>query len=425
MVEQTNIKEPVIARWHPSDKLHLHLSLDDHFNLDVPIDRNHDLPGLSIKGKRLNDQHEMRRGIVKTTAEHLAGLAARHQSEEIRCFVGNGNLLANYGFVAWQAGKLYHLESEPVFKQPYSSIVGWNDGCPTVEDVWFASENGRVVVLRRVDSTVEDITNTIEFATSGQPLVRMGLPIPLEQIAEKWYDTRHLIQPLLIYLNGTALFVPNYQLQQGLLRKAICEPVHIRLEAEVDAQTTIPLSASRWLNAVKSGRNLAPAAAFLKSVGLLPTEADLNDTNTLFKLMNLTEGALEESLQRAGYHLNDIRHTLNEGEACFINGHIKIAFKKAIYPHNIFTRNADGSCAFVVFPGKSGSAGTTLQYAQQFLIEKLGAVDALLLDNGGDAQLWYRGQYLVESSEKREEIRSILALTIPKGDWAGNAISIS
>ena len=37
-------------------------------------------------------------------------------------------------------------------------------------------------------------------------------------------------------------------------------------------------------------------------------------------------------------------------------------------------------------------------------------MDALLLDNGGDVRLWYRGSYLVGSSEGRSPIRSILVL---------------
>src|SRR5439155_6439832 len=105
-------------------------------------------------------------------------------------------------------------------------------------------------------------------------------------------------------------------------------------------------------------------------------------------------------------------------------GHLEMFFQKALYPHNIFVRWADGSCGFVVFPGKSGREGTTLPYAQQFLTEELKVQDAILLDNGGDVRLWYRGQYLVPSSEGREEIRSLLALTTSQGNGYSEAVQI-
>ena len=51
------------------------------------------------------------------------------------------------------------------------------------------------------------------------------------------------------------------------------------------------------------------------------------------------------------------------------------------------------------------TASSTLRYdpaaAQCFLGEELKVADALLLDNGGDVTLSYRGRMLVESSEGR------------------------
>lgn len=47
-----------------------------------------------------------------------------------------------------------------------------------------------------------------------------------------------------------------------------------------------------------------------------------------------------------------------------------------------------------------------------------------MLDNGGDVRLWYRGQYLVASSEGREEIRSILVLTKRQDAWCGDAVVV-
>lgn len=419
------IKQPWILRWRPCDRLRLRLSVDAAHNGGYPIDREHELPKFNTNGHTLTDPHEMRQGLVKTIEQHLAELCAHSPDEELYAYVGNGNLLANFGFVAWSAGVLYHLADEPIFKRSYTCIVSWNDGRVTVEDLWFARENGDVIVLRKIDSTVQDITDEIDFATSGQRLVRQDATLSLEQIAEQWYDTRHLVQPLRLTVNGTALFFPNAQLQRGLLRKALCQPTHVRLLAEVDDKITLPLITSGWRKLVREdAAGLAAATVFLKQHKVLGEQENLENPGVLLRVAETTERLLDESLKSGGYRLVDSSRPLREGEARFINGHLEIFFKTALYPHNIFVRWADGSCGFVVFPGKSGREGTTLPYAQQYLTESLKVQDAILLDNGGDVRLWYRGQYLVPSSEGREESRSILALTAPKDNWVGDAVTV-
>lgn len=422
----SGVRQPRICRWYPGRGLHLRMSVDADHNGRHPIDRDHDLPKFSVNGKKLADQREMRQGLIKSTVQHLAGLRARYLYEAALAYVGNGNLLANFGFVAWLAGVLYHLADEPVFERPYTCLVSWKkDGRVTIEDLWFARENGRVIVLRRMDSTVQDIAEEVEFATSGQPLVRRGEALPLELIAEQWKDTRHLVTPLRLAINGTTLFVPNAQLQQGLLRPALCRPVHVRLEAQVDEETTLPLTTTGWLKmAREKPAALAKAAAFLKECGVLQGQEDPEEPGVLLRVAETTARLLEEALEGARYHLVDDSCPLREGEERFLNGHLEIFFKKALYPHNIFVRWADGSCGFVVFPGKSGQEGTTLPYAQRFLTEELKVQDAILLDNGGDVRLWYRGQYVVPSSEGREEMRSMLVLTASKDEWCGDAVVV-
>jgi exopolysaccharide biosynthesis protein len=233
------------------------------------------------------------------------------------------------------------------------------------------------------------------------------------------------VQPLRISLNGTALFVPNAQLQQGLLRKALCQPVHVRPEAQVDEETTLPLTASGWLQMTRENpAALLKAASFLWERGLLKDGESIEQATVLLRVAETMERLLDEALKGAGYRLVDNSRPLREGGVRFINGHLEIFFRKALYPHSIFVQWSDGSCGFVVFPGKSGWEGTTLPYAQRFLIEELQAQDAILLDNGGDVRLWYRGQYLVPSSEGREEVRSVLVLTAPRGDRCGDAVVV-
>jgi hypothetical protein len=111
--------------------------------------------------------HTISRRAIKRAEEHRADLAGRYPEEHALVYVGNGNLGANFDFVAWSGGVLYHLADEPVFKQPYTCLVSWKDGRITVEDLWFAYENGTVIVLRKMDNTIQDVTEEVSLQSSG------------------------------------------------------------------------------------------------------------------------------------------------------------------------------------------------------------------------------------------------------------------
>jgi hypothetical protein len=404
----------------------LRLSVDDAHQGGEPINRDTDLPRFMVNGRVLTDQRAMRRNVILTTKQHLARLRKRWPGHVPMAFVSDGNLLANYWFVAWLEGRLFHLAQEPVFTRTYTCIVAWRNGTVSVEEIRFARENGRVDVLRQRDSTLEDVTSQVGFCASGQPLVRHGQRVPLCQIAEEWYDTRHLVTPLTIRFDGAALYMPNAQLQQGLIRKALVQPVHIRLETQVDEQTRLPLTTAGWAQMAKAApAALARAADFLRARHVLGPEDKPDDPAVLLRAGQTTEVALNAALARTDYHLVDDDRPLREGEARFINGHLEVFLRKAVYPHNIFARWPDGACGFVVYPGKSGRQGTTLPRAQQFLAEELNVQDAILLDNGGDVRLWYRGRYVVPSSEHREEVRALLALTASPERWMMEEVHVS
>jgi hypothetical protein len=205
----TQMTWPWIVRWHPNGRLRLHLTFDSAHNGGHPIAREWDLPAFHADGKTLTDQCEMRQGFIKRAEEHRADLAGRYPEEHALVYVGNGNLGANFDFVAWSGGVLYHLADEPVFKQPYTCLVSWKDGRITVEDLWFAHENGTVIVLRKMDNTIQDVTEEVSFTTSGQSLVRGGEALSLPHIAEQWYDTRHLVAPLRVTLKWDRAFRPK------------------------------------------------------------------------------------------------------------------------------------------------------------------------------------------------------------------------
>lgn len=397
-----------------SHRMRLRLQVDTRHNQGQAINRDYDLPAFRANGHNLTGQHQMRQGLVQTTDEHLANLRRQHPDEQVVAFVGNGNLLANPGFVAWQNGQLYALAGEPVYSRAYSCLVSWQNGLVTVEDVWFAQENGRTILLQQKQHTIQDISNGVEFVTSGQPLLRHGCVRPLVQQVEAWYDTRHLVRPLMIRCNGAALYVPNAQLQRGLLRKAVCQPVQVKAEAVVDEQVVLPLTQAGWQQTARhNSQQTTVAAAYLQRQGLLAADADPSSPQTQAKAGQVAEQLFFQSLQQAGYQLVTEPRPLQEGEARCHHDSLEIFFFKAVYPHNMFVRWADGCWGFVLFPGLSGRSGITLPAAQQLLAGQLQVQDALLLDNGGDVRLWRQGRYQLPSSEGREQIRSLLAITQP------------
>jgi hypothetical protein len=369
----------------------------------------------------------MRQGLM-TVAEHcraIANVADSLGKEQVLAVVGNGNLYANDGHVAYANGDIHRLDQEPIYKRSYRCVTAWKDGRVSAETLKFGRENGCAIVFRQEDGSIHEITRAIDFATSGQPLVIGGTSVPLEQISEEWCDTRHLVQPLRIDVNGDALYVPNAQLQQGLTRKALIAPVRVRLEACVDDMTRIPLTISGWSRMAKGDLDARTSVAtFLKKTGLLGEEEALESPPVLLRMAETFERLLEDALVRGDYRLVDDRTALKEGEGCFVNGHLELFLKKARYPANIFVMWAGGDFGVTVFPGKSGREGPVLSEAQRFLTEELRVEEGILLDNGGDVRLWYRGQYLIPSSERREEIRSVLALTAPDGIWCGNAVTV-
>ncbi len=402
----------------------LRLAVDERKNLGEPIRREHDLPALRSGNRTAEDQDDIRTDF-RSIERHLALLRQRFANETVVAFVGNGNLLANFSFCAFSENQLYHLAEEPVFKKRYFAIVNWKDGRVSVEEIFFCHEHNHMDITRRDNGALQDISHDVDSLTTGQPLIFRGQAVSIAEHAEEWYDLRHLASPLCIGINGTTLFVPTSQLARGLIRKALTQPVHVSLETRVDGRTVLPLSTKGWLEMAKHNPTaLEPAAQWLRSHSLLKEGEDIRQADNLIRVSQEIESLLEKSLEKAGYRFVDDSRALTEGECRFINGHIEVFFKKAVYPHNVFCRWADGSWGFVQFPGLSGRTGTTLPNAQQILRDELDVQDAVLLDNGGDVRLHFRGSYIIRPSEDREKMRSILAVMLPSGCNAWDAVSV-
>lgn len=416
---------PWVLRWRTDGDARLRLAVAENLNQGHPIDRTYDLPSYPVNGRAVTDQHAMRRNVIPTVAAHLNGLAEIHPREKVVAHVGNGNLMANAHFVAYLGDRHFYAAGEPIYTRHYTGLVSWRTGCVTVEEILFGQECRRDIVLTIRHGQLCDVTDQVEFVTTGQPLVRGGTATPLEQMAELWYDVRHLLQPIILQLNGATLYLPTAQLQHGLARKALREPVAIEPEASIDADVRVPLTLERWMRlAAEDAAGLTRTMAYLQAQGVLNSDWVAEEA-AVYHVACLMQAHLEKALQQARYQVVNTQAPLGEGQARFVNNHLEIYFRKAIYPHNILVTWPDGTAGFVVFPGKSGREGTTLAHAQQFLVETLQVREALLLDNGGDVHLSYRGVPVVGSGEGRAEIRSILALTLPQDAYWDDTVCLA
>jgi hypothetical protein len=132
--------QPFVLRGKTGPDLFWAISIDESVNRGQPIDREYDLPAFRANGQIHTDQHAMRRGVIMTAAQHRRALRRRHAGAVEVAAIGNGNLGANFGFVAWWNGHLYCLAGENVYRSRYSCVVSWKDGHISIEQIWFVRE---------------------------------------------------------------------------------------------------------------------------------------------------------------------------------------------------------------------------------------------------------------------------------------------
>ena len=304
--------QPSVMRCKTSPDLRWQASIDESHNLGSPIRREDDLPQYAVNGVCVADQHQMRQGKIMTVDDHRGRM--EQQGSKVLAYVGNGNLLANFHFVCWQDGNLYRLAEERVFDEVYTCAVFWKDGQATFEEICFVEELGKVQVRRKLTDGTEDITEKVDFLTSGQSLVRAGQKISLDHISQLFYDRRHLVNPLCVRVNGATLFVPNAQLQHGLTRKALTEPIRVAREARVNG-TLVPLSVEGWLTLSQRPDSLLLAEQFLKEHGILALSDTLSDLSVLLRVAQTMDDLLHRALDEAGYEIVEELMPLKEGHA--------------------------------------------------------------------------------------------------------------
>ena len=271
---------------------------------------------------------------------------------KVLAFVGNGNLLMNPWFVAWVKGQLFHVKDEPIDlrQDPYSSLVVWKDKRVSIENIWFRGDN---VKMDDPDSG-RDITSDIIYTTYGQRLMEHRQFITPLKIKEQYYDLRHL------------LLFPFFGDEEGYLGLN-------ELESDIDKSE--------------------------EALNKLPVSLDLKGD------MNKIESALRDKGYYATKEVNE------EGQYRISGDKIRIVFKSGSFPHNIIGIADDEKVISILVTGKSNTAGLVLDKADTLfknIKEKYGITinDAILLDNGDDVMMRYKGKMIIKSP--RDRLRSVI-----------------
>lgn len=288
------------------------------------------------------------------------------QGRKILGFVGNGNLLMNPWFVAWIEGELFHVKDEPVYrrKAPYSSLIVWRDGRVSIENIYF--RGGKI---KLDDPSGKDITKDVVYTTYGQRLVARGCFVLPYEISEQYYDLRHL------------LLFPFFSDQEGCL----------------------------GLNQLEMDSRIREDA--LKK---LPVKLDFRTD----------KDRAREALSEKNYQ--EVAKVEKEGQFRITEDKICIILKSGLFPHNIIGTTDKGRVVSIIVTGWSNTAGLMLDKASNLfdgIKEKYGLdiKDAILLDNGGDVMMYYRGKMIASSfmTPARDRLRSVVLFAAVPGAEEG------
>ena len=316
------------------------------------------------------------RAQVWTAERHLAVYRETQPSERVLAWVGNGNLLNNPHFVAFDGSsiphRLYHLVSEiPYLRRSgrrYSCLIVRRPTCAprvSIESVFFEYDRDGQPEIYSADE--QQITHEVEFATYGQTIVEKGRCIEdadlIRMVGDgEFYDLRH------IFLFGRVETGPDQRLDAGL--------------------------AGLW-----GANGNIDTGAVERAIHGEPITSDVRQ---------LAPDLVHRAMSAKGYH--NVANPKTVGEYSLESGFLRVVLRRGIYPHSMIGIRKDGSLILVAIRGFSNRVGITVQGGAE-IMRLLGAETALLIDNGGDVMMCFDGEMVLSSSEgQRDRLRSIILL---------------
>lgn len=343
----------------------------------------------------LAPDYENARKDVWTIERYLSKFQEDHPDMEIVGFVGNGNILANAHLVSYVNGRKYGTESEleRIYQgdsRVYPSLVMWNDGHFSVEDIEYL-QDGKIIMV----GTGRNIRDEVRFINSGIGILKDGEPYDLAQNYEHDYDVRH-------YLDFPFIPGANVHFGVNLFYDVKGSPIrHLMQDAINEIPVTLPLED-------KENKIIGGTAQEVRTK-LTPEQVNMLEENLL---------------KEKGYERVSSSEEVAYGKF-FIDragGTITIGLMRGINPHNISCIDNNGKLVSVVVSGKSNRIGITFKEAQEVL-KGMGMKSAVIFDNGADVMMNIKGETMIESFQKRDRITSLMIFAKQKKRDEANDIS--
>ncbi len=415
-----------VTHFATGDALRLELLLQDSLAQIGAIIRGGVIPEGQYVGRELDHSRDaagrckpgaLPREAIWTMGLQVAAFENAQRRQRVALFVGNGNLWANDGFVAWvgrrdrqgREAARFGLLAPPEFdlRGQYSSLVVWRDGRPTVETVSCHSGTRAADGFQR-DASFEAAggnADDVLWAISGQHVVQDGRPNARAELVESasaggYYDLNHVVRFLWLSIADPKVFVQvGYR---SLLDRA---PGRVRVSA-------------------KSVRAALSGAPIEVDIG-----AEVWREQCGFPSAEEFDRALLEALRAAGYE--EVPNAGSVGEYTIADHRVlRICFFPGYYPHSLVGVSRRGRVVLIQVTRPKGgvmignrSAMTVLGTARAAVAAANRSLapcddalaDALLVDNGGDVMLWQREPnggwaHTVESELHRDALRSMIAI---------------
>ncbi|MCX5678999.1 MAG: UTP--glucose-1-phosphate uridylyltransferase [Candidatus Omnitrophica bacterium] len=303
----------------------------------------------------------------KPINEYIKEFKAAHSELEIIAVLPHGNAMTNEGFVIFSGGKLYHtikeIEQPDAKGKTYTCFVSWKDKWEgkkySVKELEF---RGNEVF---VSGTASPITDKINYAVSGQQLVKGSEAVPIASLYDKLVDPKQIF----IY--------PHFKYK----------------DSEGNDRDLFFGMAAMYKNKELFEKVLKPEPEFIEF-----SRAELVDLG-----INAND-VIKTAMDELGYK--------EEADYILTPSMIKIRLKLNPYAHNLIGVNDKGDIVTITCTGDSKKhKGITITDLQDFVI-KNGVKDMIMLSNGTDIQILDgNGKRLVESANKaRTEMPAVIII---------------
>ena len=310
--------------------------------------------------------------------EHKELFEQENRDKKVFAYSGYGNLIMDGYLSGYTDGELIIRSDEPAGRI-YSSCVVFSDGRIEFMDIKYTNDEPIDVKTGNALSVIDPGVQII----SGQSVPKKGTSIKASEIIDQFYNIKHLLH--LPYIGGdvgTIHFgVDQLNVNKRLLEEAVKGgPVTLKLEAfQMNKETDV-----------------------LEKVGV-PVDILIKALEEkAYTSVGVSKGTEVQS--RGQFFINEKERS------------ITICFYPAINAHHFVGMDFNGDFLDILIQGKSNQLGLSLEDAGEWLENEYGLVDAIVIDNGGDVMMNYRGEMTVASSEKRKKIASVIIYHKPRED---------